>query len=95
MDPLVVSGDGDLNHHVYLARCADGTLYTGYTTDVARRVAAHNAGIGARYTRSRRPITVIATWSFKSRGEALQAEYTIKHLPRDRKLVLAGTPCGD
>jgi putative endonuclease len=81
-------------HYVYLACCADGTLYTGYTTDVDRRISAHNAGAGARYTRSRRPITVVATWSFNSRAEALQAERAIKRLPRDRKLALATTQEG-
>jgi putative endonuclease len=83
-------------HYVYMARCADGTLYTGYTNNVERRIAAHNAGTGARYTRSRRPISVIAVWSFDTLSEALQAEYAIKRLRRRRKLALAAgvAECG-
>lgn len=93
-DESVLRAQSERNHFVYMACCADGTLYTGYATDIDRRIAAHNAGTGARYTRSRRPITVIATWSFTSQAEALRAECAIKRLPRSRKLVIAGVPCG-
>ncbi len=65
-----------LAHHVYLARCGDGSLYTGYAVDVGRRIAAHNAGMGGRYTRSHRPVTLIATWGFATKGEALRARST-------------------
>lgn len=76
-------------HLVYLLSCADGSLYTGYTTNVARRVATHNAGKGARYTRGRRPVTLLATWVFNSKREAMIAERAMKQLPREQKLRLA------
>ena len=83
-------------HSVYLVRCAGGALYAGYTTDVARRVAAHNAGRGSRYTRSRRPVVLIAAWPFASRGEALRAEALLKRLPpaQKRALVIDGVFLG-
>ncbi len=76
-------------HFVYLLACADGTLYTGYTADVARRLAMHNAGTGARYTRGRRPVTLVTCWAFPSKSDALRAELAIKALPRAEKLRLA------
>ncbi|MDP8928916.1 MAG: GIY-YIG nuclease family protein [Actinomycetota bacterium] len=72
-----------------MACCANGALYTGYATDVERRMAAHNAGVGGRYTRSNRPVTLLAVWRFNSRAEALHAERSIKRLSRSRKLALA------
>jgi putative endonuclease len=79
-------------HLVYLLRCADGTLYTGYTTDLSRRVAQHNAGKGAKYTRARRPVTAVAAWEFPTKGQALSAEYRIRHLrlPQKQALVAKG-----
>ncbi len=75
---------------VYLLRCADGTLYTGITTDVARRVAEHNdeAGLGARYTRSRRPVTLAYAEPADDRADASRREAAIKRLDRARKLAL-------
>jgi putative endonuclease len=72
----------------YALCCADGTLYAGVTTDLARRVAEHNAGRGARYTRGRRPVTLVAAWQFPDRGKAQQAEACLRRLPRARKLSL-------
>lgn len=79
---------------VYLLRCADGSLYCGVTTDLERRVAAHNAGRGAAYTRGRRPVQVAWSERAASRGAALARELAIKRLPRRRKLELiaAATP---
>ena len=74
---------------VYLLRCADDTLYTGIALDVAKRAAAHNAGRGAKYTRPRRPVTVLYTESCTSKSAALQREAAIKKLPRAQKLALA------
>jgi uncharacterized protein (TIGR02453 family) len=71
--------------HVYVARCDDGTLYTGITTDPARREAAHNAGRGAAYTRSRRPVRLIHVEPAADRGAALRRELAIKQLPRPEK----------
>jgi putative endonuclease len=68
-------------YYVYLACCANGTLYVGYTTNVEQRIAAHNAGRGGRYTRSNRPISLVAAWPFNSRAEAMQAERELKSLP--------------
>ncbi len=73
---------------LYSLRCADGTLYTGVTTDLTRRVAEHNAGRGARYTAGRRPVTLLAAWCFPSQGAAQRAEARFRRLPRARKLAL-------
>ncbi len=75
-------------HYVYMARCANGALYTGYTKNVEQRIAKHNAGKGGRYTRANRPIELLHYWSFTTKTEALQAEYAIKQLPRKQKLNL-------
>lgn len=76
-------------HYVYMVRCANGALYTGYTRNVVRRIASHNAGRGARYTRSHLPVSLVATWTFNSRAAALRAEREIKRLPHEQKLRLA------
>ncbi len=73
---------------VYLLRCADGSLYTGVTNDLPRRVAAHNAGTAAKYTRSRRPVRVVHTERARGRSAALRRECAIKRLTRARKLEL-------
>ncbi len=71
--------------HVYVARCGDGTLYTGITTDPARREAAHNAGRGASYTRSRRPIRLVHLETAADRSAALRRELVIKRMTRPDK----------
>lgn len=73
---------------VYILRCADGTLYTGYAVDPAQRCAAHNAGRGARYTAGRRPVAVVYTEACASVGEALRREHALKRLSRARKEAL-------
>lgn len=75
-------------HFVYIVRCSDDSLYTGCSTNVERRVATHNAGKGARYTRARLPICLCAVWGFPSKGDALRAEWAIKGLPRAKKAQL-------
>jgi putative endonuclease len=75
-------------HFVYIIECRDGTLYTGYTKNVAKRIAAHNAGKGGHYTRSHRPVTLLATWAFATKSEALRAEWQIKRFSRAQKLRL-------
>jgi len=70
---------------VYIARCADGTLYTGVARDVAARIAAHDAGKGARYTRGRGPLTVRAVRRCASKGDALRLEHALKQLTRAEK----------
>jgi len=73
---------------VYVVRCRDGSLYTGISTDVAARVARHNAGTGARYTRARRPVELVYTEAKRSRSNALRREAAIKSLPRPHKIAL-------
>lgn len=74
---------------LYLARCADGTLYTGIALDVAARIAAHDAGRGARYTRGRGPLVVCAVRRCETKGEALRLERALKRLRREQKESLA------
>jgi putative endonuclease len=71
--------------YLYVVECADGTLYTGISTDVSRRVAEHNAGRGARYTASRRPVALQAIWRFRNRQMAMQAESAFKRKNRPAK----------
>lgn len=75
-------------YYVYVVQCADGTLYTGYTNNVERRIAVHNAGKGGNYTRTHRPVTLLIAWQFPTKSDALRAEYAFKHLPRTQKLQL-------
>lgn len=73
---------------VYIVRCADDSLYTGIATDVDRRIAQHNEGKGARYTRGRRPVTLVYRESQPSRGAALSREAKVKSLTRTAKETL-------
>jgi predicted GIY-YIG superfamily endonuclease len=75
---------------VYLVRCRDGSLYTGISNDVEARVAVHNRGRGARYTRSRRPVTLVYLERRRSRATAQSREARIKALTRAAKLALIG-----
>ena len=82
-------------HYVYVVECADGTLYTGYTTDVERRVAEHDAGEGTKYTRGRTPVRLVHAESFDSKSAAMSREYAIKRLSRaekDRLIGVGGEP---
>jgi putative endonuclease len=77
--------------YVYIVRCRDGTLYTGFTTDVAGRVTTHNTSPrGAKYTRARRPVTLVYSEKFTSRSLALKREVAIKRLSRAKKEALFG-----
>lgn len=75
-------------YYVYMLQCRDGTLYTGITTDVARRAAVHNSGKGAKYTRSRLPVTVVYQEPQPDKSAALKRELAIKSLTRAQKLQL-------
>lgn len=77
-------------HFVYVLRCADDTLYTGYTTDVERRVAEHDAGEGAAYTRGRTPVELVHVESYETRSAAMSREYEVKSLAKDAKERLVG-----
>lgn len=75
-------------NYTYILRCSDNTLYTGWTTDIQRRLNAHNSGKGARYTRPRRPVSLVYYEVFQTREEAMKREWQIKHLTRQEKLKL-------
>ena len=81
-------------HFVYIVRCADGTLYTGYARDPHEREKVHNDGRGAHYTACRRPVRLVYFEGFESRGEALSREYRLKRLTRPQKesLIEKGLP---
>ena len=74
--------------YAYIVECADGTLYSGWTNDREKRIAAHNAGQGAKYTRSRRPVTLRYYEEFEDKSEALRRECALKKLSRAKKLKL-------
>ena len=73
---------------VYMLRCRDGSLYTGYTDDVARRLAVHQSGKGAKYTRSRLPVELAYQEELPDKSSALRREIAIKKLTRQQKLAL-------
>ena len=75
-------------NYTYIVRCRDGSLYTGWTTDLDRRLAAHNQGTGAKYTKSRRPVELVHYETFDTKEEAMRREYEIKQLTRPEKLRL-------
>jgi putative endonuclease len=77
---------------VYIVRCADGTLYTGYARDPGAREKAHNSGRGARYTAGRRPVRLVYWESFRSIGDALRRERQVKRLRRARKEAMVRLP---
>jgi putative endonuclease len=78
-------------HYVYMLRCADGTLYTGYTTDPAARESAHNTGRGAKYTRGRLPVVLVHVERYRSQAKAQRREYALKQLTRAEKDDLQGS----
>ena len=73
---------------VYILRCSDDTLYCGWTTDLEHRVAVHNSGVGAKYTRSRRPVEIVYYEEYEDRHEARSREWHIKRMSRGEKLDL-------
>ena len=80
-----------LSNYVYIVKCADGSLYTGWTNDLEKRIAAHNAGTGAKYTKSRRPVELVYFEAFKTKQEAMSREFSIKRLTRAEKLAIIAT----
>jgi putative endonuclease len=77
-----------MGHYIYIIKCVDDTLYTGYTTDIERRIAEHNRGEGAKYTRGRTPVKLCHQEEFSNRSLAQKREYKIKQLSRKQKLQL-------
>jgi putative endonuclease len=74
--------------HLYLLQCRDGSLYTGITNNLPRRLEAHSAGRGAKYTRSRLPVRLVWSWELASEREARQEEYRLKRRSHAEKLAL-------
>ena len=75
-------------NYTYMLRCNDGTLYTGWTTDLEKRIHAHNDGKGAKYTKSRTPVNLVYFEAFETKQEALRRESAIKKMSRSDKLKL-------
>ena len=82
--------ENEKKHYIYIIQCADGTLYTGWTTDLEGRMETHNSGAGAKYTRGRGPVRLLYSETFETKGEALKREIKIKKMDRDRKIKLMG-----
>ena len=80
-------GDEFLNY-TYMLKCSDGTLYTGWTNDLDKRVEAHNSGKGAKYTKARRPVELAYYEEFETKEQAMKREYAIKQLGRKEKQKL-------
>lgn len=80
--------------YAYVLRCKDGTLYSGYTDDLIKREKTHNEGKGAKYTRSRLPVTLVYSEAFQTKSEAMSREFFLKKLSRTEKLALIGLDNG-
>ena len=89
-DASVQGDESKEMHYIYLVRCSDDSLYCGWTTDLKRRIDAHNGQIpgGAKYTRGRRPVTLVYAESFHQKQEAQRREYAIKRMTKTKKLRL-------
>ena len=72
-------------NYTYIVECKDGTLYTGWTNNLEKRIADHNNGRGAKYTRARNPVTLVYYETFEVKQEAMKREYAIKHLSRNKE----------
>lgn len=75
-------------NYTYMVRCSDGTLYTGWTNDLQKRIEVHNSGNGAKYTRARLPVELVYYEKFQTKEEAMSREYHIKRLSREQKSKL-------
>lgn len=75
-------------NYTYIVKCKDGSLYTGWTNNLMKRISAHNAGQGARYTKSRRPVELVHCEVFETKEEAMRREYAIKQMTRAQKIKL-------
>ncbi len=81
--------------YVYMVKCADGSLYTGWTNNIENRLRAHNKGTGAKYTKTRRPVHLVYAQRLSDKKEAMRQEYRIKQLSREKKLELIATYHGE
>lgn len=75
-------------NYVYIVECSDGTLYTGWTNHLEKRIKDHNEGKGAKYTKSKRPVTLVYYEEYESKEEAMKREYAIKQMSRSAKLKM-------
>lgn len=75
-------------NYTYILECKDGTYYTGWTNNLEKRLKAHNSGLGAKYTRARRPVSLVYHEEFATKEEAMRREYAIKHMSREEKKKL-------
>ncbi|MCB7306266.1 GIY-YIG nuclease family protein [Bariatricus massiliensis] len=75
-------------NYTYIVQCHDGTLYTGWTNNIDKRMRDHNAGKGAKYTKPRRPVVLVYLEMFETKEDAMKREYAIKHMRRAEKLEL-------
>lgn len=81
-------------NYTYILKCADGTLYTGWTNNLEKRLEAHNSGKGGHYTRAHRPVELVYSEAYETKEEAMRREYAIKHLSRKEKIKLMGRSRG-
>jgi putative endonuclease len=75
-------------NYVYILKCKDGTLYTGYTNNLERRIKTHNSGKGAKYTRCRLPVELVYSEAYETKSDAMKREYYIKQMSRENKMKL-------
>lgn len=75
-------------NYTYIVKCSDGSLYTGWTNDLEKRIRAHNAGKGAKYTKSRRPVVLAYYEEFQTKEEAMRREWEIKQMSRNQKMKM-------
>lgn len=75
-------------NYTYILKCSDGSLYTGWTNDLNKRLEAHNKGMGAKYTKNRLPVDIVYYEEFQTKEEAMKREYQIKKLTRSKKIEL-------
>lgn len=78
-------------NYTYIVQCSDGSLYTGWTNDLEKRIKAHNAGKGAKYTKSRRPVVLVYYEEFSTKEEAMHREWEIKRMSRQQKMKMIGS----
>ncbi len=83
-----MSSQNEKTNYTYILKCADGTFYCGWTNNLEKRLAAHNAGTASKYTAPRRPVELIYTERFATKQEAMRREYRIKQLTRQQKIDL-------
>ncbi len=82
-------------NYTYIVQCKDGSLYTGWTNNLEKRIKAHNEGKGAKYTKARRPVKLMYYEEFSSKEEAMRREYEIKHMSRKEKETIISMGTGD